>query len=138
MSIEALKEICDQNDVKYSTEEEPRRRFHIHIPKARNISRLAVNEEASGLLMEHASDFYKYKFVEGYEAIWSAEEGTLECEIQLPHGRFPLQRLLRQNSEANDNASFTIPSFQVGVEIEISKGTNVFALFTRNTAKLAQ
>ena len=84
MSIEAVKEICDQNGVQYSTEEEPRGRFHIHIPKARNISRLAVNDEASGLLLEHASDFHKYKFVEGYEAIWSAEEGTLECEIQLP------------------------------------------------------
>lgn len=130
MSIEALKEICDENDVKYSTEDDPRRRFHIHIPKARNISRLAVNEEASGLLMEHASDFYKYRFVEGYEAIWSAEEGTVECEIQLPHGRFPLQRLLRQNSEPNYNESFAIPAFQDGVEIEISKGTNVFALFT--------
>lgn len=130
MSIEAVKEICDQNGVQYSTEEEPRPRFHIHIPKARNISRLAVNDEASGLLMEYASDFYKYKFVEGYEAIWSPEAGTLECEIQLPYGRFPLQRLLRQNSESNGNELLTVPSFRDGVEIEISKGTNVFALFT--------
>lgn len=130
MSIEALKKICDQNDVKYSIEKESRRRFHIHIPKARNVSRLSVNEEASELLFEHATDFYKYRFVEGYEAIWSVEEGTLECEIQLPHGRFPLQRLLRQNSDSSDNESFTVPTFQDGVEIAISKGTSVFVLFT--------
>lgn len=130
MSIDTLKEICEENGVKYSIEEESRRRFHIHIPKARNISRLSVNDEASSLLIEHAPNFYKYRFVEGYEAIWSVEEGTLECEIQLPHGRFPLQRLLRQNTDSTDNDSFTVPTFQEGIKIEISSGSSVFALFT--------
>lgn len=130
MSIEAVKEICDQHNVKYTVDKEARRSFQVQIPKGRNFSKLSIHDEAAEKLIEHAPDFYKFKFVEGYEAIWSSEEGTLECEIELPHGRFPLQRLLRQNSEANENGSFPVPPFQDGVNVEISSGSDVFALFT--------
>jgi len=130
LSIQAIKDICQEKEIKYSTEDEGPRGFHVHIPKGRNFSRLSVNDDAAEKLLEYAPEFYKYKFVEGYEAVWSPEEGILECEIQLPHGRFPLQRLLRQNSDSNENGCFTVPPYQEGVNIEISKGSDVFALFT--------
>lgn len=130
MSIEAVKSICDENGIKYSLEDESRRGFYIHIPKGRNVSLLSVNDEAADKILECAQDFFKYKFVEGYEAIWSSENGTLECEIQLPHGRFPLQRFSRQSNDAESNGSLIVPSHQEGVSIEISYPSNAFTLFT--------
>jgi hypothetical protein len=130
LSIETLKNTCNQHSIKYSLPSEDHRVFQIQIAKGRNESLLILNEEAAEKLLEYASDFYKYKFVEGYEAIWSSELGTLECEIQLPHGRFPLQKLIRENLKAQEDGVFVVPSFQEGIDIEISNGTDTFALLT--------
>ncbi|EOF8249938.1 hypothetical protein [Yersinia enterocolitica] len=130
MSIEAVKSICDENSIKYSVESESRRRFYIHIPKGRNVSILSVNDEAADKILECAPDFYKYNFVEGYDAIWSSKNGTLECEIQLPHGRFPLQRFSQQNLETDSNGTLIVPSHKEGVSIEISYPSDVFTLCT--------
>lgn len=130
MSIETLKNACNQHSIKYSFPAEDHRLFQIQIAKGRNESLLILNEEAAEKLLEYASDFYKYKFVEGYEAIWSSELGTLECEIQLPHGRFPLQKLIRENLKAQEDGVFVVPPFQEGIDIEISNGSDTFALLT--------
>ncbi|MBW5891413.1 hypothetical protein IM880_04260 [Pectobacterium polaris] len=130
MSIEAVKLICDEHGIKHSVEGESRRGFYIHIPKGRNVSLLSVNDEAADKILACAPDFFKYKFVEGYDALWSPENGTLECEIQLPNGRFPLQRFSRQNSDADNNGALLIPSYKEGVSIEISSPSNVFTLCT--------
>ncbi|HHQ6632626.1 TPA: hypothetical protein ACSTL1_005278 [Serratia fonticola] len=130
MSIEAIKSICDKHGIKHSVEGDSRRGFYIHIPKGRNVSLLSINDEAADKLLECAPDFFKYKFVEGYEALWSSDNGTLECEIQLPHGRFPLQRLSRQNLDAGGNGALSVPSHKEGINIEISIPSNVFLLCT--------
>ena len=130
MSIEAVKSICDEHGIKYSVEGESRRGFYIHIPKGRNVSLLNINDEAANKLLECVPDFFKYKFVEGYEALWSSESGTLECEIQLPLGRFPLQRLSRQNLDTGGSGALSVPSHKEGVSIEISSPSNTFALCT--------
>ncbi|HHR6446494.1 hypothetical protein [Morganella psychrotolerans] len=131
MSIEDIKLICNEHGIKYSVGENSRKGFYIHIPKGRNVSILSVNDEAATKLLECAPDFFKYKFVEGYEALWSSENGTLECEIQLPHGRFPLQRLSRQNFDAGSNGTFSVPSHKEGVTIVISSASDVFVLCTQ-------
>ena len=82
MSIEDLKLICDDKNIKYTADVGSRKLLHIEIPKKRKFSILRINNEAAEKLIELAPEFYKYKFVEGYEAIWSSEEGILECEIQ--------------------------------------------------------
>lgn len=130
MSFENLKALCDEYNIKYSEPTEDHRHFKIEIAKGRNFSHLTLNEEAAEKILEYVPDFFKYKFVEGYEAIWSADHGTLECEIELPHGRFPFQKLIRENANSQEDGVFVIPSFKNGVDIEISTGTNAFALFT--------
>lgn len=130
MSIEALKSICDEHGIKHSDRHENRRGFSIHLPKGRNSSQIFTNEEAAKKILECAPDFFKYKFVDGYEALWSPDKGTLECEIQLPNGRFPFHRLSRKNSDSGSNWSLMVPSYQEGINIEISSPTNAFALLT--------
>ena len=103
MSIEDLKLICDDKNIKYTADVGSRKLLHIEIPKKRKFSILRINNEAAEKLIELAPEFYKYKFVEGYEAIWSSEEGILECEIQIPNSNFSLQRLLNHNLDEDEN-----------------------------------
>ncbi|EPF0941434.1 MULTISPECIES: hypothetical protein [Klebsiella] len=130
MSIESLKTICEQNNIKYSIDNDARRSFNIQIPKGRSLSQLSINDEIAEKILNIAPDFYKYKFVDGYEAIWSSENGTLECEIQLPNGRLPLHRLFRQSFYSEESHIFSIPSNNEGVSIEISGQSNELALLT--------
>lgn len=130
MSIEALKTICDSHKVKYSADQDRRRGFIIHIPKGRDYSLLSIDDEIAEKVLNDAPEFYKYKFINGYEAIWSSENGSLECEIQLPNGRLPLQRIFRHNVDSNGNCKLSVPAHIEGVEIEISRQSSIFALFT--------
>ena len=130
MSIEDLKTICDDKNIKYTSDVGLRKLLHIEIPKKRKISILRINSESAEKLIELAPDFYKYKFVEGYEAIWSSEEGVLECEIQSANSNFSLLRLLGHNLDGDENKSIPIPPYKEGVNIEISTPSNMFALFT--------
>ena len=130
MSIEDLKLICDVKNIKYTADVGSRKLLHIEIPKKRKFSILRINNEAAEKLIELAPEFYKYKFVEGYEAIWSSEEGILECEIQIPNSNFSLQRLLNHNLDEDENKLISIPPYKEGVNIEISTPSNMFTLFT--------
>lgn len=129
MSIEAIKLVCDKYNIKYSVDDDSRRGFNIHIPKGRDFSFLNIDEEYAAMISDSIPDFYNYKFVEGYEALWSSENGTLECEIEVPNGRLQLQRLLRHNFDLNGNGAFHVPTYKEGISIEISYPSNEFATF---------
>ena len=130
MSIEELKIICNEKKIKYTADVGLRKLLYIEIPKKRKFNTLRINDEAAEKILELAPNFYKYKFVEGYEAIWSSEEGVLECEIDLANGGFSLLRLLNPSSDKDENKSISIPPYKEGVKIEISTASNMFALFT--------
>lgn len=130
MSTEDIKLVCDTHNVKYSEDNNSRRKFVLHIPKGRGYSLLHINDEIAGKILCITPDFFKYKFIDGYEAIWSPDYGTLECEIQLPNGRLPLHRLFRQKHDSEGNLTFLIPSHEKDVNIEISTQSDVFSLFT--------
>lgn len=130
MSIEDIKLVCDEHHIDYIESEEARRGLNIKIPKGRFFSSLKINNEMASKILDSAPDFYNYKFVDGYEALWSSKNQTLECEIETPFGRQPLQRIFGQNYEADVNGAFIIPPHKEGLRIEISTPSNVFALFT--------
>lgn len=128
MNIEALESICKEKNIKFQSNVGRRGLLQIEIPKRRGISTLHINEEAAEKIIESANNFYNYKFVEGYEAIWSNEEKYIECEIQLSNSSTSLLRHLFQNSEEDKDRSLSILADKEGMTIEISAASDVFSL----------
>lgn len=130
LSIETIKAMCDEHRIKYTMDDNSFRGFNIHLPKGRDFSQVNINEDISVMLLKDVPDFYKYKFVEGYEAIWSPQNGTLECEIESANNKVLLHRIFRQGGGLDGGGAFTVPSHEEGVNIEISKASNPFSLLT--------
>jgi len=94
------------------------------------------------------SQFEKYKFIKGYEAIWSSELGAVECEIQsddqIRSGRLLIRRLKRifrnQNSEESSSSSvsssndegyyYEFPSPYDDIHIKIGYSTIEFSILS--------
>lgn len=55
----------------------------IDIPENRNKRQVYIDFEDASFLKIKSSDFYKYKFIEGYDAIWSPEDNKIECGLSL-------------------------------------------------------
>ena len=130
MNIEALESICKEKNIKFQSNVGRRGLLQIEIPKRRGISTLHINEEAAEKIIESANNFYNYKFVEGYEAIWSNEEKYIECEIQLSNSSISLLRHLFQNIEEDKDRSLSILADKEGMTIEISAASDIFSLLS--------
>ena len=86
-SIDMLKALLDQkkmkNEIAVKESGEVRRRYlDIQFPVARNFETIKVNENDRNLEAIVTSDFWKYRGITTYEAIWSQELKCIECEMR--------------------------------------------------------
>ncbi|HDV8378055.1 TPA: hypothetical protein RKT71_001937, partial [Citrobacter freundii] len=78
--IDELIEICNQHGISNSILEGDRKVLNFKLGRERGFTDLYIRE---GRVANEfiSNDFYKYKFVLGYEAIWSEEDDVIECMI---------------------------------------------------------
>ena len=84
------------------------------------------------------TQFEKYRFIKGFEAIWSQELATIECEIESENSLRPtspvLQRLGRLLSDVKakeETTSYQLPSPHPSVAISIGVASNEFTIMSR-------
>ena len=65
-------------------------------PVAREFEEIRVYDDDKNLSEIMQSDFSKYRGIKNYEAIWSAELGCIECEVQEPRLTLPVRFLMRR------------------------------------------
>lgn len=127
MSIEIIALNCDEKSIEYD-QLDIRNLLKIKIPKARGFSYLIINEEVAQLSVERDISFLDYRYVEGYEAIWSQEHDVIECEVELPHRNFPFERIFQGNENVRDDGKLYIDTHLSNVKVELSEVTNEFHL----------
>ncbi|MCB2387044.1 hypothetical protein [Thalassolituus alkanivorans] len=127
MSIEAISTNCATKSVEF--EQEARGNIlKIKIPKARGFEYLKLNEEIARLAIERELKFLDYRYIEGYEAIWSQEHDVVECEVELPQRGFPFERMFRNNEDVSENGKVYIETHIPDVKVELSEVTDEFHL----------
>ncbi len=131
-------------------EDEPveRTELFIQVPNDKEFKNVILdkrNESQNEIL---ASNFSKFKFLKGYEAIYSIELGVIECEIQsddlfrMPYG-FLLRRLSRlfkpkiketqqvliesEQAEVEEDYSIEFPSPNEKIKIYLSESSTEFS-----------
>ncbi len=120
-------EKCESNNIKYEYFEN-RELLEIEIPKARKSATLAISKSHANFIIENNVKFQDYKFIEGYDAIWSATHDTIECEVELPHRGFPFSRLIRDNEHVTEDGKLLLDTHVEGVQAEISEASNEFII----------
>lgn len=90
--LERIKEKADKaqlqtklttRKIEYDDETEERTELFIQIPNERDFKNLILTDIGSEYLeLIEKSNFEKFKFIKGLEAIYSSELGIIECEIQ--------------------------------------------------------
>jgi len=136
--LDQIQAICDEHKVEYSLTDGDRKQLVIKIKRERQITELYIREGA--VADEFVSDdFYKYRFIQGYEAIWSEEDDLVECQIDCPRNFGPWERILMRhigtpNPTPGGGGSrvreFSIPiPFDGKEEIQIANSSEVFSCF---------
>jgi hypothetical protein len=75
-----------------------RTELFIQVPNEKEFKNVILNKRNANLKEILDSNFSKFKFLKGYEAIYSIELGIIECEIQSDDFRMPYGLLLRRLS----------------------------------------
>ena len=156
--LSKIKEKCDRAGLQtklttrlpemFDDDAEERTELSIQIPLERETKTVYLNQRYEFLQTVFESDFEKYKFLRGYEAIYSIELGTIECEIQsddiigssgsvfrrLSRFLFPKEIRLRMRAEEIDeeNYSFEFPSPNENLKIKIGVSSNEFSILSGN------
>jgi hypothetical protein len=138
MEFQEIKSICDAQDIATNVIERRsgRQALEIKIPKERTFTSLYATDGRTAEVFSEIPEFYKYRFVKGYEAIWSPEEDILECEVFTPFMGMLLRRLYRklvvetEVQEEDREELITIPSPINGAEIELGASTTYFQYFS--------
>lgn len=132
--LEQIQNICDENNIDYSINEEGRKLLVLKIKRERQSTELFIRDGRSA--DEFISDdFYKYRFIQGYEAIWSEEEDIVECQIDCPRTFGMWERILARHIDPTNvisirNREFDLPIPYDGKEsIKISDSSDVFSCF---------
>ncbi|ELB7607252.1 TPA: hypothetical protein KD105_003043 [Vibrio parahaemolyticus] len=134
-NIKKIMDLCDQNDVEYELDEKDEiSRLILKIKRERSYTELYIR---SGRIAEQFAkdDFYKYRFVSGYEAIWSSELGIVECQIDCPRDTGLWERILARHIGIEDLGSIRNREFEIVLKddekckIEISSASETFADF---------
>lgn len=123
LSIEAIISNCIAKTIDYELVTD-RNLLKIKIPKARGFLYLILNEEISQLAIERKIDFLDYRYIEGYDAIWSQEHDVIECEVELPQRRFPFERIFQSNENVSEDGKLYIDTYLPDVKVELSEITN--------------
>lgn len=129
MSIERIIELCEERKINYE-HLEARNRLVIFLPKARDYKKIVIRDDVANYLISENIDILKYRTVSGYEAIWSTELETLECEIELPHRAFIFDRFFSSNPELIENGKITFNTAIDGVTAELSMISRELLLIT--------
>ncbi|TMO46159.1 hypothetical protein [Pseudoalteromonas ruthenica] len=127
MSIEAISTNCATKSVECERVT-ARNLLRIKIPKARGFKYITLNEEISQLAVERDLNFLDYRYVEGYEAIWSKEHDVIECEVELPQESFQFEHMFRNNEDASEAGKLYIDTHLPDVTVELSEVTDEFNL----------
>jgi hypothetical protein len=120
LSIEAIISNCTTKSVDYEQITD-RNLLKIKIPKARGFSYLILNEEVSQLAIERDIDFLDYRYIEGYDAIWSQEHDVIECEVELLYRGFPFERIFQSNQNVSEDGKLYIDTHLPDVKVEYLK-----------------
>lgn len=73
-----------------------RTELFIQIPQERDFKAIIIDNEHENLRDILKSEFEKFKFLRGYEAVYSLEHGIIECEIQSDDIARPSSFLIRR------------------------------------------
>ena len=125
MSIEAITSNCKAKTIDYE-QVIGRNLLKIKIPKARGFSYVILDEKAAKLAVKRDISFLDYKYVEGYEAIWSQEHDVIECAVELPQRSFSFERIFQNNSNVSEEGKLYIDTHLLDVRVELSEITNEF------------
>lgn len=127
MSIEAISTNCETKSVECE-QVTGRYLLKIKIPKARGFEYVMLNKEIAQLAVERELSFLDYRYIEGYEAIWSQEHNVIECEVVLPQRGFPFDHMFRENEDASEAGKLYIDTHLPNVKVELSEITDEFNL----------
>jgi hypothetical protein len=127
LSIEVISTNCATKSVECE-QVTGRNILKIKIGKARVFTYVNLNEEIAQLAVERDINFLDYRYVEGYEAIWSQEHDVIECEVELPQRGFPFERMFRSNENASETGKLYIDTHLPNVKVELSEVTDEFHL----------
>lgn len=140
--IQKIKKRCEKEglttkeykkEIEFIDEDEPtvREGLIIQIPEERDFKNIILTDTEE--LPEVAkSKFHKFKFIKGYEAVWSSELGVIECELQSEELLRPPSFIIRRLSkyfETDDKngkkevTSFEFPSPKEGLKVIIGMGS---------------
>ncbi len=138
MEYEEIKSLCTDNDISFEEKERRagRKSLGIKLPKEREYTLIYAIEGRTSETFAEIPEFYKYRFIKGYEAIWSPELDYLECEVFAPAMGMLLRRLVRKFGEENATTDdepverVSIPSPIQGAEIELGDSSLYFQNFS--------
>lgn len=129
---------------------EERTELFIQIPFERETKTVFIDHRFENLNEVLNSNFEKFKFLKGFEAIYSSELGMIECEIQsddvLRSSGFLFRRLSRffkpkvvkeesegdEPEEEEENVSFEFPSPNTRMKIILGESSNAFSFLSGN------
>lgn len=130
-----IKELCEEKNIEYSTtSDDAVDRITVKIKRERGFTELFIRSgrHANGFDIEN---FHKYRFVAGYEAIWSQEDGIVECEIDCPRDFGYWERILSKHITPDDPIGLRDREFIIHLKdeadkrIEISNSSEIFSSF---------
>lgn len=113
--LEQIKEKCELNGLKAKItnrtvewsdgETEEKTELFVQIPEERENKTLIIDSKVEELEKVLNSNFEKYRFIKGYEGIYSFENGIIECEIQSGELNRPTSFLTRRLEKVMDENS---------------------------------
>ena len=127
MSIDIIVSNCIAKSVEYEQLTD-RSLLKVKIPKARGFEYVKLSEEIAELAIERNIKFIDYRYVEGYQAIWSEEHDVIECEVELPQRGFPFERVFQNNVNISDDGKLYIDTHIPDIKVELSEVTDEFNL----------
>jgi|TARA_R110002126_G_scaffold290086_1_gene446349 hypothetical protein len=127
LSIEIISTNCLTKSIECEQVTE-RNLLKIKIPKARAFKYITLNEGIAQFAVERNINFLDYRFIEGYEAIWSQEHDVIECEIELPQRGFVFDRIFRSNKDVSEAGKLIIDTHLTNVKVELSEVSYEFHL----------
>ncbi|MBK5143418.1 hypothetical protein I2494_06740 [Budviciaceae bacterium BWR-B9] len=125
MNIQKIISDCKNKNLNYDYND-VRKILRIQIPKARNDSNIILTSDIVDIIAERNINLLDYKYIEGYEAIWSIEQDIIECEVELPQRHFSFERYFRNNSICKEEKKILIETHLEGIVAELSEISNEF------------
>lgn len=129
LAIEKIIAECIGKNIDYEPIIE-RDQLRVKIPQARGFSYVILDEDLAQLAVERKINFLDYRYIEGYDAVWSKEDDTIECEVILPHRMFSFERIFHDNEDVYDNGRLLIDIHIPDIKVELSEVTNEFHILT--------